>query len=51
MQEGTLTNRNDAYNLLSQLGAPERLLRHAQLVHRFDEIDHMGGIHFCSYDL
>jgi hypothetical protein len=32
MQEGTLTNRNDAYNLLSQLGAPERLLRHAQLV-------------------
>src|SRR5215470_4461881 len=32
MQEGALTNRNDAYNLLRQLGAPERLLRHAQLV-------------------
>jgi hypothetical protein len=29
MQEGTLTNRNDAYNLLSQLGAPERPLRQA----------------------
>jgi len=25
MQEGALTNRNDAYNLLRQLGAPERL--------------------------
>jgi hypothetical protein len=21
------------------------------LVHRFDEIDHMGGIHFCWDDL
>jgi hypothetical protein len=23
----------------------------ASLVHRFDEIDHMGGIHFCWDDL
>ena len=32
MKKGALANRNDAYNLLRQLGAPERLLRHAQLV-------------------
>jgi hypothetical protein len=32
MQEGALANRYDVYNLLRQLGAPERLLRHAQLV-------------------
>jgi hypothetical protein len=32
MQEGAPANRNDAYNLLCQLGASERLLRHAELV-------------------
>jgi hypothetical protein len=25
----------------------ERLHRTGKLVHRFDEIDHMSGIHFC----
>lgn len=32
MQNITLSNRNDAFNLLKELGAPVRLIRHLELV-------------------
>ena len=43
---GAITDRKALGRALAALGAGDVLL-----VHRFDEIDHMGGIHFCWDDL